>query len=398
VPRTTFSEVFAFGEFRALWTAQALSVAGDQLARVALTLLVYDRTHSALLAAVTFVASIVPTFLGGLALSGLADSWPRRQVMIGCDLGRAVLVGVMALPRVPLGVLVGLLVTVTLISAPFTSARAALYPEILTGDRYVLGTAVTLTTLQFAQAVGFAAGGALVALVGVRTSLVTDAGTFILSALIVRLWVHARPAARARLPQEAASGPAVRTGLRLVFADPQLRTPMLLGWLIAFYNVPEGVAAPLGHALGGGDLAVGLILAAGALGASLGAVAFARLVRAPQRQPWMIPLAATACAVLVLFVLRPDLPVALIILTVSGMFDCYQLAANSAFVAHAPPQHRSQAFGVAQGGMSLGQGIAMIVAGAAAQHISPTVVIAASGALGVIAAAAITKFGHARTR
>jgi MFS family permease len=395
VPRTTFSEVFAFGEFRALWTAQALSVAGDQLARVALTLLVYDRTHSALLAAVTFVASIVPTFLGGLALSGLADSWPRRQVMIGCDLGRAVLVGVMALPGVPLGVLVGLLVTV---SAPFTSARAALYPEILTGDRYVLGTAVTLTTLQFAQAVGFAAGGALVALVGVRTSLVTDAGTFILSALIVRLWVHARPAARARLPQEAASGPAVRTGLRLVFADPQLRTPMLLGWLIAFYNVPEGVAAPLGHALGGGDLAVGLILAAGALGASLGAVAFARLVRAPQRQPWMIPLAATACAVLVLFVLRPDLPVALIILTVSGMFDCYQLAANSAFVAHAPPQHRSQAFGVAQGGMSLGQGIAMIVAGAAAQHISPTVVIAASGALGVIAAAAITKFGHARTR
>ena len=36
----TFRDVFAVGEFRALWTAQVLSIVGDQLARVALTLLV----------------------------------------------------------------------------------------------------------------------------------------------------------------------------------------------------------------------------------------------------------------------------------------------------------------------------------------------------------------------
>lgn len=374
-----------------------MSVAGDQLARVALTLLVYSRTHSALLAAITFVASIVPTFVGGLALSGFADSLPRRKVMIACDLSRAVLVAVMALPGMPLAVLVGLLFLVTLISAPFMSARAALYPEILSGDRYVLGTAVTLTTLQFAQAVGFALGGALVGFFGVRTSLVADTVTFIMSALIVRLWVHARPAARGRLDREATSMSAVAAGVRLVFTDPKLRTPMLLGWLVAFYNVPEGVAAPLGHTLGGGDVTVGLILAAGALGASLGALTFSRLVRAPQRQRWMLPLAATACAVLVLFVFRPALPVALIILTMSGVFDCYQLAANAAFVAHAPPHHRSQAFGIAQGGMSLGQGTAMILAGAAAQHHPPAVVIAVGGGLGVIAAAAI-KFGRVHTR
>jgi MFS family permease len=397
VTRTTFSEVFAVGEFRALWIAQGLSVAGDQLARVALTVLVYGRTHSALLAAVTFAASVVPTFLGGLALSGLADTLPRRQVMIACDLSRAALVAVMALPGIPLGALVGLLFAVTLISAPFTSARAALYPEILSGDRYVLGTAVTLTTLQFAQAVGFAVGGAIVGFFGVRTSLAADAATFIVSAFIVRVWVHARPAARSGLHREAVSMSAVMAGIRLVFADPGLRTPMLLGWLIAFYNAPEGVAAPLGQTLGGGATAVGLILAAGALGASLGAVIFSRFVGPQQRQQWMTPLAAGACAVLVLFAFGPDLPEALIILTVSGVFDCYQLAANAAFVSHAPLDRRSQAFGVAQGGMSLGQGAAMIMAGAAAQHYPPSVVIAFSGALGVIAAAAI-RFCRSRTR
>src|SRR5207249_4540325 len=57
--KTTFRDVFTVAEFRALWLSQFLSVIGDQLARVALTVLVYDRTRSALLAAVTFVASIV---------------------------------------------------------------------------------------------------------------------------------------------------------------------------------------------------------------------------------------------------------------------------------------------------------------------------------------------------
>jgi len=141
---TTFRDVFAVAEFRALWAAQLLSVIGDQLARVALTVLVYDRTRSALLAAVTFVASIVPTFVGGVMLAWLADRYPRRRVMIACDVVRCALVLVMAIPGVPLAGLVTLLFLVTLVSAPFTSARAAIYPDVLAGDRYVMGVAVTL--------------------------------------------------------------------------------------------------------------------------------------------------------------------------------------------------------------------------------------------------------------
>jgi MFS family permease len=395
-PRATFGEVFRIGEFRALWIAQVLSVAGDQLARVAITLLVFDRTHSALLAAVAFAASVIPTFAGALLLSGLADRWPRRRVMIGCDLGRAGLVGLMAVPGMPLAVQVCLLVLVTLVSAPFSSARAALYPDILAGDRYVLGTAVTLTTLQFAQVLGFAVGGAAVGFFGVRTALLADAATFILSAVITRLWVLARPPAGASLPHpdRAATPPGgagrqLRAGIRLVLGTPALRTPMLLGWLAAFYNVPEGVAAPLGHDLGGGPAAVGLILAAGAFGASLGAVLFSRLVEPERRLRWMSPLAAMSCGVLVLFVFQPPLPAALLVLVTGGLFDCYQLAANAAFVRAVPDGQRSQAFGLAQGGMSLGQGVAMILAGAAAQRFAPSLVIAISGAVGAAVAVLI---------
>jgi MFS family permease len=418
--RSTFTQVFGVREFTALWVAQVLSVAGDQLARVAITLLVFDQTRSALLAALAFAASIVPTFAGGLLLSGIADRRPRRQVMIACDLIRALIVVVMALPGMPVGVLVALLFLVTLTGAPFTSARAAIYPDILPGDSYVLGTAVTLTTLQFAQVLGFAVGGALVAFFGVRTSLIVDAATFILSAVITRLWVRARSAPRAgTVPSgevagavAAVEGPAaeydpavpegssggLRAGLRLVFASPALLIPMLFGWLSSFYNVPEGIAAPLGRSLGGGDVVVGLLLAAEALGAAVGAVAFGRLVRPSQRLRWMSRLAGLSCAVLILFALHPPLPAALLILALSGLFDCYQLAANAAFVSAVPSGQRSQAFGIAQGGMNLGQGIAMIAAGAAAGHYAPSSVIAVTGAIGVLAALAVTLLRWVRGR
>jgi MFS family permease len=382
---TTFRDVFAVAEFRALWAAQLLSVIGDQLARVALTVLVYDRTRSALLAAVTFVVSVVPTFFGGVTLAWLADRYPRRGVMIACDLLRCALVLVMAAPGVPLAGVVMLLFLVTLIGAPFTSARAAIYPDVLTGDRYVMGTAVTLTTYQFAQVLGFAVGGAVTGFFGTRRSLVIDAATFAVSALIVRARVRSRPApAGGRHEPSRLAG--IVAGARLVFARPALRTPMLFGWLAAFYSAPEGVVTPLARGLQGGAVAVGVILATAAIGQTVGAIMFSRFVAPPTRLRLMGPLAVAACGILALFFLEPDLPGSLLILFASGLGAAYQLAANAAFVSAAPQEKRSQAFGLAQGGISLGQGIVMILAGAAAEHHSPASVIAVSGTLGAVAA------------
>jgi MFS family permease len=395
--KITFSDVFAVAEFRALWLAQLLSVAGDQLARVALTVLVYDKTRSALLAAITFVVSIVPTFVGGVTLAWLADRYPRRRVMIACDLARAVLVLVMASPGMPLAAMVALLFVVTFAGAPFTSARAALYPDVLTGDSYALGTAVTLTTNQFAQVIGFAAGGTIVGFVGTRPSLALDAVTFVASALIIRAWVRMRPApiTNAHGHSQPSRLAGVVAGTRLVFSTRVLRTTMLFGWLAAFYNAPEGVVTPLARVLGGGAAAVGVILAAPALGETTGALIFSRFVPAPTRLRSMGPLAVASSAILVLFFWQPDLYVSLLILFASGLCAAYQIAANSAFVSAVPQEQRGQAFGLAQGGMSLGQGVVMVLAGAAADHHSPALVIAVCGVAGVVVALVIA-FSWAR--
>jgi len=390
--------VFAVGEFRSLWLAQVLSVAGDQLARVAMTVLVYDQTHSAFWSALTYAVTLVPWIFGGLALSGLADRLPRRQLMVGCDVARMVLVGAMALlsTRYASGagllILVGLLFVVTLLDSPFKAARSAMMPDILTGDLYVLGVAVSQTALQTGMVAGFALGGIVVTVLHAGGALGLDAVTFAASALLIQLGVRRRPSTAADGPGSSQLG-QIMAGVRLVFGRGVLRTLVLFGWLVTFYIVPMGLAAPLAASLRDRlPLAVttGLIFAAGPLGTMVGAILFSRLVPAVRRQAWLGPLAVMACGVLVLLALRLDLAALLAVIAISGAGASYQLAANAAFVAAVPPGRRGQAFGLANGGMQVFQGLWIVLAGAIAAHaLAPGTVIAISGGVGAVLAAAL---------
>ena len=387
---STFRAVFAVREFRALWFSEILSIAGDRLALVALTLLVYDRTRSPLLAAATYAAGYVPWVIGGLFLADAADRHPRRSVMVGCDAARAVLVTVMALPGVPLWALVALLFATTAFTPAFDSARSAIMPDILQGELYPLGAAVMNTTLYVAQVAGAVGGGVAVAFLGVRPSLAIDAATFMLSALLIGLGVRARPAAAA--PESARSSPLarMRDGFRLVFGDQALRTLLLFGLLVVFYTIPEGIAAPYAAQLGGGPLATGLILASAVASTTVLVPLFIRFVRPRQRATLMGPLAVLTCGTLALTALHPDLAVSLVIFSLSAAFGVYQIAANTAFVVKVPQDRRAQAMGIANVGVVVGQGATFLAAGAAAQVVAPAVVIATGGAVGAAVALVLT--------
>ena len=388
-PRATFRDVFAVREFRALWLSMVLSVAGDRLALVALTLLVYGRTRSPLLAAIVYAVGYLPWVIGGLFLADVADRRPRRSVMIFCDAVRAVLVAAMAVPGVPIAALVALLFAVTMFAPPFESARAAITPDILSGERYVLGTAVIQTTFLAGQVAGAVAGGLAVVYIGVRPSLVIDAATFVLSGLLIALGTRARPAALTDAGQESPWA-RMRGGIRLVFGDPALRTLLLLGWLVVFYTIPEGIAAPYAHGLGGGDIATGLVIASTAFSTTIATPLFTRFVRPRRRLALMGPLAVLTCATLVAAALRPALAVSLAIFSLSAAFGIYQVAANTAFVVRVPSERRAQAFGIANMGVIVGQGAAFVAAGAAAEIFSPAAVIAVGGGLGAISGLVLT--------
>ena len=67
--RTTFSEVLRVREFRWLWLAGVQSLLGDQLARVALSVLVFDRTRSPFETAIVYGLTFAPSIIGGIGLS-----------------------------------------------------------------------------------------------------------------------------------------------------------------------------------------------------------------------------------------------------------------------------------------------------------------------------------------
>src|SRR5690606_12808422 len=95
--RSVLRQALAVREFRGIVVAQVASETGDQVARLALALVVLERTGSAFGAAATFAVAFVPAFFGAALLGPLADRLSRRTLMLGADLGRAVIIGVLAL-------------------------------------------------------------------------------------------------------------------------------------------------------------------------------------------------------------------------------------------------------------------------------------------------------------
>lgn len=383
--RPSFRDVFAHAEFRALWVAYLLSMGGDRLALVALTLLVYDRSKSPLLAAITFAAGFVPYLFGGMFLSGLADRLPRRTVMVTCDLIRFALVAAMLAPGVPLAAVVALLYAVTLLQPPFDASRSAVIRDLMEKEQYPLAMAVTATTTRVVLVAGAAAAGLIVALFGARPALAADAATFIASALLIQFGVHARPAA-AVSPDGPNPLGQLAEGVRLVFGDRQLRWLVGLAWLAAFYEVPEGIAAPYAASLKGGAVAAGLILATSQLGSAITTPLFTKKIGPLTRLKWMGPMAVLACGILAVTVFRPNLVVSMALFAVSNSFAMYQIAANTAFVERIPNEKRGQAFGLANAGLIVGQGLAFAVAGAAAEVVPPSTVVAFSGGIGAFIA------------
>ncbi|WP_433332266.1 MFS transporter [Spirillospora sp. CA-294931] len=388
--QATYREVFAVGEFRALWLAQALSYIGDQLAQVALAVLVYHRTGSALLTAVTYALTYIPPIVGGPVLSGLADMFPRRTVMVVCDVVRAALVALMALKAMPFPVLCALVFVTVLLGAPFTAARAALLPDVLRGDRYVAGSAINNITHQATQMLGFLAGGALVAVVGTYEALAIDSLTFGASAVI--LVAGLRPRAVPKRPEREALAlwRGTRDGARMVFGDPTLRALVSFAWLCGFYVIPEGLAAPYAATFDDSAVTVGVLMSAMPTGMVVGAFLFSRFVRPTNRIRAMGWMSMLACAPLIGSGTHPPLWGVVVLWALAGVGSAYQLAANAAFVAAVPPSGRGQAFGLAQSGILAAQGVGILIAGAAAQALGPETVVALAGVMGLSVAAMLT--------
>jgi predicted MFS family arabinose efflux permease len=393
----TYREVFGVREYRAVFTASTLSWIGDYFARVAVTYLIFSNTNSVWLSAAAFAISYLPWVAGGPVLAAISERYPYRRVMIVCDLVRMALVALLAIPAVPLWLLLALLFLSSLLNPPAQSARSAMLPLILKGDRYVVGLSVQAMVAQAAQVSGYAAGGLFSALVTPRAALLVDSATFALSALLIWRGVRPRPPAmteehRSHLLRETAEG------FRVVFGDPVMRAIALLVFaLVSVIIVPEGLAVAWSGELGGKAWRAGLMMAALPFGYVIGGLVVARMLAPSTRLKLIRPLTVLVPLALIPALLQPPFPVVLLIGVVAGFGNAALMPLNGLFVQVLPNPYRARAFGIMQGGMQVLHAAAVLVTGAIAGLFPVPVVVGAWSLAGlVLIAFAATRWPSAR--
>jgi predicted MFS family arabinose efflux permease len=361
----TYRSLFRISEFRYLYNAYTLSLVGDQLAAIAVAVLVFDETGSGLLTSVAYASGWLPGVVGSPLLAPYADRFPRRDVMVVCDVARGGLVAILVLPGLPLIMMITLLYLIHLFRAPFVAARSALMVEVLDGDAYIVGNGLSNITYQLTQLAGFAVGGFAVIVLAPRGVLLLDSVTFAVSAAFVRFGVRSRPATAPTTTGRPSLLADSWAGLRYVMNDSWLRSCLLLVWLAsAFAYGSEAIVYPYARDLGHGASLAGLMLAAPCLGYVVGAWLLTRVLHPTVRDRLLVPAAVLSTLALTPALLEPPPAILLAMFAIMGIGAAFAAPLNAIFARRVKPAYRGRAMGVAISGLDASQGLSFLAAGA----------------------------------
>lgn len=297
-------------DFGTFWLAQTLSVLGDSFALVALPLLVLQNTGSVaqmgMLTAVGGAASVVMAVFAG----AVVDRVDRRKLLIGCDLARMVLYGL-----IPLVWLVGPQLWLLYVVLPLGEAVGMLFAVgYVTVVRGLVGTGQLTEANGRLNATAAAAGvagpllaGTVAAWTGPAAAVGVDAASFGISAACLAV-VRLRPVPTDGGGERKKLWRDLRTGIVFLRGHPVLRALTVLLFLFTFFTfgLTDLVIYHLKHDLGHTDGTVGTVLAAGGLGTVAGSLLVARLRRRLGFGPvWTVAVALSGVAVAGLGWARP---------------------------------------------------------------------------------------------
>jgi MFS family permease len=184
--------------FSAFWLAGTISLFGDRLHQIALGVMIFALTGSALQTGLVFLAATLPNLLLGPIAGTFVDRWDQKRVMIVSDLVRAGLV--LAIPFVvEVGVIYVyvLVFIITTVSLFFRPAKAAILPRIVSRGDLTPANGAIWTGETLADIGGYPLAGLFVGFLGTNLALAfwVDAVTYVVSAVLL-LGLVIPPAAR----------------------------------------------------------------------------------------------------------------------------------------------------------------------------------------------------------
>jgi MFS family permease len=179
--------IFASRSFRQYYVGQTLSLVGDGLRMLAVPLLVYRLTGSALSTGVSYICEIAPFSVFGLIGGSFADRLDRRALMIGTDAVRCAIMAAFALlfarHELTIPMIYGGLVLLSVCAAFFMGGQASSIPFLLGRERGTEAVAALASAENTSNLVTPIVGGALFSIFGPMPALIVNAGTYLLSQL-----------------------------------------------------------------------------------------------------------------------------------------------------------------------------------------------------------------------
>lgn len=362
----TYREVFAVPELSALFGSFSISKAASMLARVAVTFLIFKATNSPLMSAAAYGLTYAPYLGPAQLLATLADRLPYRTTMVVADFLRVILIGLVALPGMPVPIMLILVFTSATVEPAYQASRSALLPKLVHGDVLTLAMSVYLTLGQTAQLFGYMLGG-VIAAIDPHIALMVNSACFAVSGFILLTFVKHRPPDSTNLVRRNIF---VETGqgFKLVFGNRVLRVIALVVFTtVTFTVMPEGAAASWAHELNGGAVLQGTIMASAPVATIVSSILFTRFTRPSLRQKLIRPLVLLAPAALIPALFGPSGPWVVVIAVVCNLTLASLTPLNAIFIKAVPDGFRARGFSVIQSGMAIIQGAAVVSVGVFAQ-------------------------------
>ena len=217
--------------FIALCGARAVSSTGDQVAAIALVLLI-AKDHPATAVGGLLLAESMPMLLS-THTGVIADRLEGRSLLISLQLGQALIFGLITLLLPAYWALLALIVIASLLGTALRAATQTAIRDIVPHDSLMPANALLGVALWGGVMLGPAIGGALAGFAGVRVALAVDTATFLISAATLLLLPHLP-----RLPRDESDRGGAAAALRYALADPVLRSLLFgMAMLVAFAGV-----------------------------------------------------------------------------------------------------------------------------------------------------------------
>jgi MFS family permease len=373
---TSYRDAVASGEFRALFVGRAAGAAAATMQQLAISVLIYARTGSPLLAVLAFAAGSLPQLLGAMTLMAAADRLPPRRLLAGWQLLRALAVALLATGVLPVWGALVLLLAAGACDGVAAGAGYALLADVLPGQ-YVLGRSILNMADGAMQIAGYGTGGVLIAALGPYQALWAATALTALAAAFYRCGLRRRASRIA--DRGHASFRQTWHNNKMLLSGPRTRILLLAQWL------PNGliVGAEALYVPYAGRNA-GILFTAAAAGMLAGDTIIGRWTTARQRARLTSPLYALLAAPYLAFLARPG-PIeaaALVAAASFGYAAC--LGVQERFLQVVPGRISGHALGFAGAGMMTAQAMAIACAGALADVLPAGTVMALAGATSLL--------------